>query len=75
MQVEHTVQKKAFCNEAVMLDWIERVRVTQTRYLNFSAGTIGFFGALMAFLSIHDLLGSAHSNHGSVGAWRASHPP
>ncbi|KAF4139781.1 DDE superfamily endonuclease, partial [Phytophthora infestans] len=23
--VEHTVQKKAFCNEAVMLDWIERI--------------------------------------------------
>lgn len=23
--VEHMVQKKAFCNEAVMLDWIERI--------------------------------------------------
>ncbi|EGZ21293.1 hypothetical protein PHYSODRAFT_382259, partial [Phytophthora sojae] len=22
---EHTVQKKAFCNEAVMMEWIERV--------------------------------------------------
>lgn len=30
---EHTVQKKAFCNEAVMQEWIQRVRTISVYFI------------------------------------------